>query len=696
MPPSKLPTVRQVLSVFFYELHSCNNVRDAARGTFNNVKALWSKTHVPRINDDKAIIKIESLYKEWRGIRRHQDDRPLTKKAEARRAAFEEGLDKLFDVSKKDADFILQYMESRASSEGDKKMYQEERLFFADQCGPRIGTSGAAESGDESESEFDADPDDPSYVGSPLKAKRGRRNLLTPEVVEAVDATGMSNRAVTKVLAAVSSSVGIPVAETNINERSIRRSRESQREDSAKNIMAFFEPDDILTLHWDGKIVPSLQGNSSQDRQAIVVTGVTTTQLLGAVPVPNGTAREIVNAVMGQLEAWKIKNNIRSVSFDTTSVNTGWKNGAAVGVERALGRDLIWLPCRHHVYERVLEDVYHEVMGPSLGPEVGIFRTLQKKWESIDKTQYITYATYAISRRALQGDREAIIKFCEEHITGSQPRDDYLEFLELTILFLGGIPSSGVRFRPPGPIHSARWMAKAIYSIKMCLFRKQLGLSTTDATHLLQVTIFIVKVYIRGWFLAPVSVSAPRNDLHFLKELILYEKVNSAVAKAAQNRFSAHLWYLSEELVGLSVFDEVLTDDDREKLVQGILSRESEDDAIKKRKLDMRDVPELEIGDLSTTSTITFFNTLGISTSFFQKPVSEWKNSDEYRHGLLITKHLRVVNDHAERAVKLMSDFNKCITTKEKSYQNLLLNVENHRKSLPDVKKETLVSKYDQ
>ncbi|KAK3916083.1 Spectrin alpha chain, non-erythrocytic 1 [Frankliniella fusca] len=300
LPPSKLPTVRQVLSVFFHELHSCNNVRDAARGTFNNVKALWSKTHVPRINDDKAIIKIESLYKEWRGIRRHQDDRLLMKKAEARRAAFEEGLDKLFDVSKKDADFILQYMESRASSEGDKKMYQEERLFFADQCGPRIGFNGNVDV-------------------EQLQKERARRDKEERKIRRLLAANAKRMREeTTKPVDG-----GIPVAETNINERSIRRSRESQREDSAKNIMASFEPDDILTLHWDGKIVPSLQGNSSQDRQAIVVTGVTTTQLLGAVPVPNGTAREIVNAVMGQLEAWKIKNNIRAVSFDTTSVNTG-------------------------------------------------------------------------------------------------------------------------------------------------------------------------------------------------------------------------------------------------------------------------------------------------------------------------------------------------------------------------------------
>jgi hypothetical protein len=51
-------------------------------------------------------------------------------------------------------------------------------------------------------------------------------------------------------------------------------------------------------------------------------------------------------------------------------------------------------------------------------------------------------------------------------------RDDYKEFLELSILFLGGdIP--GYFFKQPGAMHHARWMSKVIYSLKMWMFRKQ-------------------------------------------------------------------------------------------------------------------------------------------------------------------------------------------------------------------------------
>lgn len=60
-------------------------------------------------------------------------------------------------------------------------------------------------------------------------------------------------------------------------------------------------------------------------------------------------------------------------------------------------------------------------------------------------------------------------------------RHDYRELLELCLLFLGEqIPPSesrSVTFRRPGPMHHARWMSNAIYSLKMFLFRDQIHLS---------------------------------------------------------------------------------------------------------------------------------------------------------------------------------------------------------------------------
>jgi hypothetical protein len=52
-----------------------------------------------------------------------------------------------------------------------------------------------------------------------------------------------------------------------------------------------------------------------------------------------------------------------------------------------------------------------------------------------------------------------------QQITQTHARDNYLELLTLAAT-LNGLDTE-VPIRKPGAMHTARWMAKAIYSIKM-------------------------------------------------------------------------------------------------------------------------------------------------------------------------------------------------------------------------------------
>ena len=53
---------------------------------------------------------------------------------------------------------------------------------------------------------------------------------------------------------------------------------------------------------------------------------------------------------------------------------------------------------------------------------------------------------------------------------------------------------------------------------------------------------------------------------------------------------------------------------------------------------------------------------------------------------------MKVVNDIAERGMKLIEDNNKIITNDEQQKQYLLQVVSNYRKKLPDKTKKTLIS----
>lgn len=68
-------------------------------------------------------------------------------------------------------------------------------------------------------------------------------------------------------------------------------------------------------------------------------------------------------------------------------------------------------------------------------------------------------------------DCEDIQNFCREQLQHVQIRGDYKEFLELIITFLGG---NGGAFRTCGATSHTRFMSKAIYCLKIFLFRTHL------------------------------------------------------------------------------------------------------------------------------------------------------------------------------------------------------------------------------
>ena len=49
-------------------------------------------------------------------------------------------------------------------------------------------------------------------------------------------------------------------------------------------------------------------------------------------------------------------------------------------------------------------------------------------------------------------------------------RDDYRALIELSIIYFGGDKEKKLKIRPPGAMHQARWMARTIYSLKICLY----------------------------------------------------------------------------------------------------------------------------------------------------------------------------------------------------------------------------------
>ena len=136
------------------------------------------------------------------------------------------------------------------------------------------------------------------------------------------------------------------------------------------------------------------------------------------------------------------------------------------------------------------------------------------------------------------------------------------------LLWSNLIKSRQVTFRCPGAMHNARWMAKAIYCVKMFMFRGQFKLTQNELAGLKMISLFVSLIYAHFWHEAPLADHAPINDLKLLT--VLHQYPVHDVKIAAVTAFCRHLWYLSEYLAPLALFDERLDNQTKAAMVNNL------------------------------------------------------------------------------------------------------------------------------
>jgi hypothetical protein len=477
-----------------------------------------------------------------------------------------------------------------------------------------------------------------------------------------------------------------------LNRTTIQRERQKHRKAAAAGIKEAFKPTTALTVHWDGKLMPDLTGTEKVDRLPILVSTMGEKKLLQIPKIPAGTGKAEAQAVYDAICEWKLTSLVQGMCFDTTSSNTGRLSGACIILEQLLGRPLLHFGCRHHIMELVLGAAFGVCMGPSKAPEILIFKRFKEQWAYIDQDRFNDAFSDDYASTQLADVRVEAIAFCERQLEDHQPRDDYRELLQLMLTFLGKSSSDKVTLRSPGPMHQARWMAKAIYSIKVWLFRSQFKLTNRESQGLLRLNIFLAKVYIKFWYQAPVAPTAARNDLQLLQ--LLHSYPDRDISVETSRKMAGHLWYLSEDLILLSLFDPELDIATKQALVRGSEDRDGERDPPKRAQIDMAAVQHKTLADFVTKSSRKLFSILGLPSGFLAEDPESWNSRDDFKAAEAMVKTLSVTNDHAERGVALIQDAAQSGRFKcEDQLQYALHVIEQSRKQFPDAKKSTLLGK---
>ena len=330
-------------------------------------------------------------------------------------------------------------------------------------------------------------------------------------------------------------------------------------------------------------------------------------------------------------------------------------------------------------------------------PEVVLFKVLRKTWDSLDlQNIQLPDRIPAVYR----GKVDPLQAFIDNRLDPANrdllPRCDYNEYLELAKLFLGGSITREKGYvysiQRPGADHHARWMSKAIYILKMSLVQHQIpALHWTQKKKVAKMALFVVFVYLEAWFSATVLVSAASNDLAFHKRADSFKAVDKKVSRSATKVLNRHTWYLTEELIALTIFDEGLSKETRDLIAAKIGNLDVEEFEIKKPSLPTI-TAATAVSDFVGPRSRLVFDLLEVPTNFLLE--EDWQLQPEYSTTKRILETFTPVNDSTERALALATNYNSKITRNEESYQELLLVVEEHRKTFVITTKADLLNLY--
>ena len=394
---------------------------------------------------------------------------------------------------------------------GQKLAAQVKRSASTSVCKsvPSPSTSRACDDADSDNNEQEVpaadggtDDRDPDYNCNLGQGKRKRPKtmllevpcnpMMSPDLTAGLDRTRTSDREAMRILAkqykGMKTPDGAPVDlnDVMISRSTIRRYRIKNRDvickEARDHFLARMPP--RVVLHWDGKMLKDITGRV-HEMEAILLSGYPEFEegkLIGVIELVDeegkmsGTGESQCNACITQVRDWGAEGAIVALCFDTTSSNTGRIRGAAIRLHSELGVPLLYLGCRHHIFELTAKRPYYALFKSDPAPEAQMFKNFREVWAEVDTSG--EFKTIELPDPEM---KEELIKWYQDLLVKENQdkelllRGDYRQVVELAIVLLGGELPDGKKFHwvPPGAAHKARFLAYGIMGFKIYAFSDQ-------------------------------------------------------------------------------------------------------------------------------------------------------------------------------------------------------------------------------
>ena len=467
---------------------------------------------------------------------------------------------------------------------------------------------------------------------------------------------------------------------------SVKEAAEQIKKDFKKIVEEDLGGKKVHIIHIDGKSLAQFhdQSKSIKKRLSVILSSpdLSSNQVLG-IPI---------------IREWNISPYIMGIGFDTTSDNTGRKNGSVVLIEKEIGEAIWWVACPHHYYEIHVKKVARLHFGDTSSPEETVYKKLRDKWNNIldttinyDDLDLFDWNKWRGTFVETQA-RQVLAQLLSLQENNTFPREDMKELLTLVLVWLG-VRKEQFRFQYPGAVSHARFLMQSIYSMKIYLLSKQLGDVFTDQEieQIKNVAIFVGLFHASWYFSCSLASHAPILHLHTISQMKRVEKHMPEVARTVLKSILLHLWYITPQGIPLALTDESLGIDQRSKIAVKLcrtprpvvfpLGKPTFPDlsAFSNRSWLSGKLPDLS--SMMGEESWLLFSKLGMTEEdmkWLKHNPDTWDDYEGYRRFKKFVRSLTITNDPAERGVGLVKDYIATFQN-ENSCQNNLLAVSRHR-----------------
>lgn len=305
-----------------YLVQEQRKVDQACRSTTAELLDTWERVHIPLQLKQNVVVVIRKLYDDWVKIKKNKQ------KELDRKKKFLAKLDTLLDISSRKAettdDRAMEFLEDQRGRRQfglavmDGSASKRKSVVIEPEAETSVEPTGSnniitfVEQKKNHTNLGDTSSTDPDYVPEPkrvkidhhIKSSEAKPNVLTEDVLSALDRNKVSDRQAFKIIMPVVAALDVDGSTMALSRSTITRRRQEARKEIADRAKAEFDPQGPLVVHWDGTKLENVGNSAHSERLPVLVSWSDGEKLLGAPAVSHST---------GYIE-WHI-NNLKLIIF---------------------------------------------------------------------------------------------------------------------------------------------------------------------------------------------------------------------------------------------------------------------------------------------------------------------------------------------------------------------------------------------